>query len=109
MRIRTVNELLEVLNGKLVTNENTQDNEYDGVYVGDLLSNVMANVQEDNLLITIMCNLNTIAVASLRDVPIIVFCENKKATDEMILKANELGIAIIETNYQAAEVVIKTY
>ena len=102
-------ELITVLNAKLVTNEETFDNEYSGVYVGDLLSNVMANIQEDNLLITIMCNLNTIEVASLRDVPIIVFCENKKATDEMINKANDLGIAILETPYQAAEVVIKTF
>ena len=102
-------ELIKELNAKLVTNDDTLENEYSGIYVGDLLSNVMANVQEDNLLITIMCNLNTIAVASLRDVPIIVFCENKKATDEMIDKANELNIAILETSLPAAEVVIKTY
>lgn len=102
-------ELINILNGKIVTNNDTYDNEYDGVYVGDLLSNIMANVEEDNLLITIMCNLNTLAVASLRDVPIIVFCENKKATEEMISKANELGIAILETPFKAADVVIKTY
>ena len=103
------NELINILNGKIVTNEETFENEYDGVYVGDLLSNVMANVEEDNLLITIMCNMNTLAVASLRDVPIIVFCENKKATDDMINKANELGIAIIESTLKAADVVVKTY
>lgn len=103
------NELKNVLNGKIVTSEETFENEYFGVYVGDLLSNVMANVEEDNLLITIMCNMNTIAVASLRDVPIIVFCEDKKATDEMINKANDLGIAIIESPLKAAEVVVKTY
>ena len=40
-----VNELIDVLNAKLVTNDDTLDNEYQGVYVGDLLSNVMANVQ----------------------------------------------------------------
>lgn len=104
-----VSTLINELNAKLVTNEETLENEYSGVYVGDLLSNVMANVQEDNLLITIMCNLNTIAVASLRDVPIIVFCENKKATDEMINKANDLNIAILETPLPAALVVVKTY
>lgn len=102
-------ELIQIVDGKLVTDQFTLDNEYSGVYVGDLLSNVMANVQEDNLLVTIMCNLNTVAVASLRDVPIIVFCENKKATDEMIKKANELNIAIIESPLKAAEVVFKTF
>lgn len=104
-----VNDLIELLNGQLLTSDNTSSNVFDGIYVGDLLSNIMANVQEDNLLVTIMCNINTIAVASLRDVPVVVFCESKKATEEMINKANELDIAIIETADSAAEVLRKIY
>lgn len=102
-------QLVETINGKLITNEATKDNSFEGVYVGDLLSNVMANIKEDNLFVTIMCNINTIAVASLRDIPIIVFCEGKQATPEMINKANELEIALIETPINAAEVIRKIY
>lgn len=104
-----VTELIQITDGKLLTNDETKDNTFDGVYVGDLLSNVMANIKEDNLLVTIMCNMNTIAVASLRDVPVIVFCENKHATEEMIIKANELEIALIETSIGAAEVIRRIY
>ena len=43
-------QLVETINGKLITNEATKDNSFEGVYVGDLLSNVMANIKEDNLL-----------------------------------------------------------
>ena len=102
-------QLVETINGKLITNEATKDNSFEGVYVGDLLSNVMANIKEDNLFVTIMCNINTIAVASPRDIPIIVFCEGKQATQEMINKANELEIALIETPINAAEVIRKIY
>ena len=102
-------ELIQLLDAKLTTNENTLNNSFEGIYVGDLLSNIMANIDEDNLLVTIMCNMNTIAVASLKDVPMIVFCENKQATEEMINKANELNIAIIQTKYSAAEVLRKIY
>lgn len=102
-------ELIQLLDAKLTTNENTLNNSFEGIYVGDLLSNIMANIDEDNLLVTIMCNMNTIAVASLKDVPMIVFCENKQATEEMINKANELNIAIIQTKDSAAEVLRKIY
>lgn len=102
-------KLIEITNGILVTDKKTLDNSFDEVYVGDLLSNVMANIKEDNLLVTIMCNLNTIAVASLRDVPIIIFCENKHATQEMIDKANEINITLIETTLNAAQVIRKIY
>lgn len=104
-----VSQLITLLDAKLLTNETTLNNKFDGIYVGDLLSNIMANIDEDNLLVTIMCNMNTVAVASLKDVPIIVFCESKQATKEMIDKANELCIAILESNDSAAEVLRKIY
>ena len=104
-----VKELVEVLNAILLTHEITSNNEFNDIYVGDLLSNIMANIEEDNLLVTIMCNMNTVAVASLKDVPAIVFCEEKQATEEMINKANELSIAIIQAEDSAAEVLRKIY
>ena len=82
-------QLVETINGKLITNEATKDNSFEGVYVGDLLSNVMANIKEDNLFVTIMCNINTIAVASLRDIPIIVF--SSLINEDMKRKGEYLG------------------
>ena len=43
------------------------DRDIDGVYIGDLLSWVMGRAQMDNAWITIMSNVNVIAVASLAD------------------------------------------
>ena len=40
---------------------------FDGVYAGDLLSRAMSHVEADNLWITIMNNMNVIAVAALLD------------------------------------------
>ena len=44
------------------------EREINGVYIGDLLSWVMGKAQYDNVWITIMSNINVIAVASLSDV-----------------------------------------
>lgn len=104
-----VSELLTLLDARLLTDNTTLNNQFVDIYVGDLLSNIMANIEEDNLLVTIMCNMNTVAVASLKDVPIIVFAENKQATEEMINKANDLGIALIQAQDSAAVILRKIY
>ena len=41
--------------------------DFNGVYAGDFLSRAMSRVEADNLWITIMSNVNVIAVASLTD------------------------------------------
>lgn len=102
-------ELATLLEGVIVTNKATIENTFNGVYAGDLLSNVMANAKEDNLFVTIMANINTIGVASLKDLPIIVLGEGKQANDIMIEKANEERIAIIETPKNIVEVIRKIY
>ena len=80
--------------------------DYAGLYVGDLLSVVMKSAQAGNVLVTVMANMNAVAVASLVDLPAIVLCEGTKATPEMIVRANAEGIALIETARKAVDVVI---
>ena len=48
------------------------EREIRGVYVGDLLSWVMGRAQADNVWLTIMSNLNIVAVATLADVSCII-------------------------------------
>lgn len=92
-----------ILNSKLNTAS------FEGVYAGDLLSHVMAHAKEKNLFLTIMSNMNTIAVASLLELPIIVFAENVMPTMEMIEKAEEEKILVITTKLNVVEVIRKIY
>ena len=55
-------EILDKIEGKILTAKK-KDAYFEGVYAGDLLSHVMAHAKENNLFLTIMSNLNTIAVA----------------------------------------------
>lgn len=102
-------ELAVLLEGIIVTDSATIENTFTDVYAGDLLSNVMANAKENNLFVTIMANINTVGVASLKDLPIIVLGEGKHANDIMVAKANEEKIAIIETPKNVVEVIRKIY
>ena len=62
----TVTELKDTLSLTPVTLPEG-DREVQGVYIGDLLSWVMGRAQADNVWLTIMSNLNIVAVATLAD------------------------------------------
>ena len=81
------------------------EREIDGVYVGDLLSWVMGRAQADNAWITIMSNLNVIAVASLADTSCVILTEGVTLQDDVKELAVSKEINVFSTNltsYQAA-------
>lgn len=67
---------------------------FDGVYVGDLLSRAMSRVQAGNLWITIMNNINVVAVASLTEAAAVILAENVSLTQEVYDAAKAKGIAV---------------
>ncbi len=101
-------DILDKIKGEVLTKKVTNAT-FDGVYAGDLLSHVMAHAKENNLFLTIMANMNAIAVASLLDMPVIVFAEDTKPSSEMISKADDEKIVIISTKYNVVDVIRKIY
>ena len=71
--------------------------EIKGAYCGDLLSWVMGRAEEDNAFITIMTNVNVIAVASLINVSVVIICENAELSDDIINAAKQKEINIIKS------------
>lgn len=68
--------------------------QYEGVYAGDLLSRAMSRVHAGNLWITIMNNVNVIAVASLTEAAAVILAEGVELPDEVKKAAEEEGIAV---------------
>ena len=62
--------------------------EISGAYIGDLLSWVMGRAESGNAWITIMSNINTVAVATLTDASCIILAEN------VVPDANALEAAV---------------
>ena len=83
------------------------EREINGAYVGDLLSWVMGRAQSDNIWITIMSNINVIAVASLSDVSCVLLAEGVTLDDEVLTTAKEKGINILSTPLAAYEAAVK--
>ena len=53
-----------------------EEREVKGVYTGDLLSWVMGRAKPDQALVTIMTNVNVVAVASLLDLSMVIVCDS---------------------------------
>lgn len=74
------------------------DREITGVYIGDLLSWVMGRACSGDAWITIMSNVNILAVASLTDTSCIILAEDVSLDDEIIETAKQKGINILSSS-----------
>lgn len=68
------------------------DREVEGCYIGDLLSWVMGRATADCVWVTIMTNVNTVAVATLVDAAMVIIAENAEIAPDVIEKAREKGV-----------------
>lgn len=72
--------------------------EYDGVYAGDLLSRAMSHVEAGNVWITIMNNMNVIAVASLTEAACVILAEGVTLVPDALEAAREKGICVLSSD-----------
>ena len=83
------------------------DREIDGVYIGDLLSWVMGRAQPDNAWITIMSNVNVIAVASLSDTSCVILAEGVELSEDLVQTANDKYVNVLRSDLPIYETAIK--
>jgi serine kinase of HPr protein (carbohydrate metabolism regulator) len=94
---------------KLALKEITLPNpmrEVTGVYIGDLLSWVMGRANASDAWITIMSNVNIVAVASLTDTACIILAEDVKLEDDVIAAAKMREINILSSDKPAYEIAV---
>ncbi len=92
----TVKQLIEKLNLKTLV-EGDLDREVTDCYIGDLLSWVMGRAPADSVWLTVMGNINSVAVAVLADVSCIVLVENSALDEEARKKAEIQDVTILQT------------
>lgn len=82
------------------------EREIQGAYVGDLLSWVMGNGQADMVWVTIMTNINVVAVASLIDFSAVILAEGCVPDDDVIAAAKQRGINLLVSERSSYEVCV---
>lgn len=97
--------LVENENFKLINDAST-NGEINNVFSSDLLSHVMGFAAENDILITVLNNINVLGVASLLDFSGVIFSHNIKVNEAVISKANELDIPLLKTKLSTSETVV---
>lgn len=92
-----VNELFQVEGFRVLNKGENEQREISGPYCCDLLSIAMGKMPADSAWITVMGNINTLAVASLADAACIILAEGSKLDEPALDKAKEQGITVLET------------
>ena len=93
----TVKEFADALALKVLV-EGDMEREITGCYIGDLLSWVMGRAPADSAWLTVMGNINSIAVATLADVSCIVLVESAALDAEAKAKAEMHDVTILSTD-----------
>lgn len=98
----TVSEICRIIDAAVICGDTEKP--FRGVYVGDLLSRAMSRVKADNVWVTIMSNVNVIAVATLTEPAAIVLAEGVSLQNDALDGAKENGITVLQSPLSAYEI-----
>ena len=94
-----IRDIQVLLNAVLLCGEEKLDDDVSSGFGADLMSDVLAFTDSDTLLLTGLCNLQTIRTADMLDISHIVFVRGKCPDDAMLQLARERGICVLATHY----------
>ena len=96
-------ELAQKLNLSILNEGEGADRKLKGIYCCDLLSIVMGRAKADDAWITVMGNLNSIAVAVLADTGCIILSEGMQLDAEAASKASAQGVCVLSSDLPTFE------
>ena len=92
----TIRKIAAALGAEICQDE-FEDSDLTGAYTSDLLSDVIANAKDGGALITIQSHKNTVAVATLVNISVIIICNSRPLPEDMLEASKDEGIAVIRT------------
>ncbi len=102
----TVNELAKRLNlNQIAVSDAERD--VQGAYICDLLSWVIGRAKENDAWLTIMTNVNVVAVASLADVSCVILAEGVALDQDVISCAEDKGVNVLSSSLPMYELATK--
>lgn len=105
----TVKDVQQALELKVFGGEKGLNSDVTGGYVSDLLSDVMGNATDGMAWITLQTHLNVMAIASLKDLSVVILVNGNKPEEDMLEKANEENIPVLGTKLGTFETAGKLY
>ena len=94
----TLREIAKLLNATVCIGESRLDEEVEHAFASDLMSDVLT-LKDTPMLVTGLCNIQTIRTCDMASLDIIVVARNKKVTDDMIELAEDDDMVILSCPY----------
>ena len=104
----TVKELITKTELTLMNRIEPSDRDIASVYCCDLLSVVMGKAPADSAWVTVMGNINVVAVSALADTACVIVADGADVDERALEKADEQGVFILRGAmpvYEAAKLV----
>lgn len=96
----TIGEVRDAVHATLLCGGEMVDEEVLCACGSDLMSDVLAFSKDTAVLLTGLCNPQSIRTAEMMDVKCILYVRDKKPTLDMISMADEAGIALLSTGHR---------
>jgi hypothetical protein len=94
----TLKEIAAKLDATVALGEAQMDREEEYVFASDLMSDVLT-LKDTPVLVTGLCNVQTIRTCDMANLEVIVFVRGKRPTEDMIELAEENDMVLICTGY----------
>lgn len=94
-----MNELITLLEARLLCGSPTDPHDFSSAFAGDMMSDVLAYGPGQSLLLTGLLNQQVIRTAEMLDMHCIVFVRGKVPSSEVLALAEEKDIAVLSTEY----------
>jgi hypothetical protein len=104
-----ISELVQLVDGKIVTPSVDLSREIKGGCGADLMSDVLASIQPEAVLLTGLCNPQVIRTAQMADVSAVVIVRGKTIPPETIALAERENMPLISTPLGMFELCGKLY
>ena len=94
----TLREIVKLLNATVNLGESRLDEEVEFAFASDLMSDVLT-LKDTPMLVTGLCNVQTIRTCDMATLDIILIVRNKKVTEDMLELAEENDMVILTSAY----------
>lgn len=94
-----ISEIVKILDGTVMTGENRLEENNDYVFATDLMSEVLTLGDKNPIILSGLCNMQTIRTCEMGNLDILIIVRGKKPTDDMMELAEENGMVVIACSY----------
>ncbi len=105
----SVEDLKNELSYQVLVGKDINDKYIKGCYTGDFLSWVMSKAKPKDAWVTVMGNINAIAVATLADISCIILAEDAYLDEDARDKAIQHNIAVLRTHKNSYDTCVEIY